>query len=87
MPEMTVSRLLIAAPQGVAAKLTGILATAGIVPAAVYHTGGEALAAQTQALVLTCWRLEDMTGPELAKKLPSLGVMMIVPGDYDPQEL
>ena len=87
MPEMTVSRLLIAAPQGVAAKLTGILATAGIVPAAVYHTGAEALAAQTQALVLTCWRLEDMTGPELAKKLPSLGVMMIVPGDYDPQEL
>lgn len=89
MPEMTASRLLIAAPQGVAAKLQGILAPAGIVPAAVYCKGEEALAAPeaAHALVLTCWRLEDMTGPELAKRLQASGVMMIVPGDYDPQEL
>lgn len=89
MPETTVSRLMIAAPQGVAAKLQGILAAAGIVPAAVYCTGEAALAAPeaAHALVLTCWRLEDMTGPELAKKLQAAGVMMIVPGDYDPQEL
>ena len=89
MPETTVSRLLIAAPQGVAAKLQGILATAGIVPAAVYCTGEEAFAAQESAgaLVLTSWRLPDMTGPELAHKLPSAGMMMIVPGDYDPAEL
>ena len=89
MPEMTASRLLIAAPQGVAAKLQGILATAGIAPAAVYCTGEDALAAEAdgQALVLTSWRLPDMTGPELAKKLPAAGVMMIVPGDYDPKEL
>lgn len=87
MPETT--RLLIAAPQGVAAKLQGILATAGIEPAAVYCSGGEALAAgeDGQALVLTSWRLPDMTGPDLAKALSAAGVMMIVPGDYDPQEL
>jgi len=88
MPETTVSRLLIAAPQGVAAKLQGILATAGITPAAVYCTGEEALCAKEEhALVLTSWRLEDMTGPELARKLPAAGIMMIVPGDYDPKEL
>lgn len=89
MLETTASRLLIAAPQGVAAKLQGILATAGIVPAAVYCTGAELLAAggDAYALVLTSWRLEDMTGPELAKKISAAGVMMIVPGDYDPKEL
>lgn len=89
MPETTVSRLLIAAPQGVAAKLQGILATAGIVPDAVYCTGEEALCAQTDAhaLLLTSWRLEDMTGPELAQRLPAAGIMMIVPGDYDLAEL
>lgn len=87
MPETT--RLLIAAPQGVAAKLKGILAPAGIEPAAVYCTGEEALAAgeEGKGLLLTSWRLPDMTGPELAKALPAAGVMMIVPGDYDPQEL
>jgi len=87
MPETTVSRLMIAAPQGVAAKLQGILATAGITPAAVYCTGEEALAAGADALLLTSWRLPDMTGPELVRKLPAAGVMMIVPGDYDAQEL
>ena len=89
MPETTVSRLVIAAPQGVAAKLQGILATAGIVPEALYYTGAEAIAAQqnAQALVLTCWRLEDMTGPELAEQIGAVGVMMIVPGNYDPEEL
>ena len=57
MTETTDIRLLIAAPQGVAAKLQGILATAGISPAAVFCTGGEALAAaqQDQALLLTSW--------------------------------
>ena len=89
MPETTASRLLIAAPQGVAAKLQGILATAGIVPDAMYCTGGEALCAQADAhaLLLTSWRLEDMTGPELARRMPAAGIMMIVPGDYDPAEL
>ena len=89
MTEMTTSRLLIAAPHGVAMKLRDILATAQIVPSAVLSTGGEALAAleDEQALLLTSWRLPDMTGAELARKANAAGVMMIVPGDYDPAEL
>ena len=88
MNETTARCLLIAAPQGVAAKLEGILATAQITPAAVYFTGEEALAgAPDGALLLTSWRLPDMTGPELAGKLQAACTMMIVPGDYDPQEL
>ena len=89
MTEPYASRLLIAAPHGVAMKLRDILATAQIVPSAVLSTGGEALAAleDEQALLLTSWRLPDMTGAELARKADAAGVMMIVPGDYDPAEL
>ena len=89
MTEPMTSRLLIAAPHGVAMKLQDILATAQIVPHAVLGTGGEALAAleQEQALLLTSWRLPDMTGAELAKRADAAGIMMIVPGDYDPREL
>ena len=89
MTEPMTSRLLIAAPHGVAMKLRDILATAQIVPSAVLSTGGEALAAleDEQALLLTSWRLPDMTGAELARKADAAGVMMIVPGDYDPAEL
>ena len=85
MTEPMTSRLLIAAPHGVAMKLRDILATAQIVPSAVLSTGGEALAAleDEQALLLTSWRLPDMTGAEA----DAAGVMMIVPGDYDPAEL
>ena len=89
MTEPMTSRLLIAAPHGTAMKLRDILATAQIVPSAVLSTGGEALAAleDEQALLLTSWRLPDMTGAELARKADAAGVMMIVPGDYDPAEL
>lgn len=87
MNETTARCLLIAAPQGVAAKLEGILATAQITPSAVYCTGEQVLAAEANGLLLTTWRLPDMTGPELAKKLNAACTMMIVPGDYDPKEL
>lgn len=89
MTEPYTSRLLIAAPSGVAMKLREILATAQIVPSAVFGTGEEALSApqEEQAMLLTCWRLPDMTGAELARKANAAGVMMIVPGDYDPAEL
>ena len=87
MTEPMTSRLLIAAPHGVAMKLRDILATAKIVPDAVLSTGEEALAAleDEQALLLT--RLPDMTGAELVRKAGSASAMMIVPGDYDPAEL
>lgn len=89
MTQTYASRLLIAAPQGVAAKLREILAAAQIVPSAVLGTGAEAAAAlrEQPALLLTCWRLPDMTGAELAKAADTTGIMMIVPGDYDPAEL
>ena len=76
MTEPMTSRLLIAAPHGVAMKLRDILATAQIVPSAVLSTGGEALAAleDEQALLLTSWRLPDMTGAELARKADAAGV-------------
>ena len=85
MTEPMTSRLLIAAPHGVAMKLRDILATAQIVPSAVLSTGGEALAAleDEQALLLTSWRLPDMTGAELAQRLgEESDVLMIVPQDF-----
>lgn len=89
MTEPYTSCLLIAAPMGVAMKLREILANAQIVPSAVFSTGEEALAAlrEEPSMLLTCWRLPDMTGAELARKAAAAGVMMIVPGDYDPAEL
>ena len=89
MTELNASRLLIAAPQGVAARLRDILATAHIVPSAVLSTGEEALCAMKEgpALLLTSWRLPDMTGAELVRQADPAGAMMIVPGDYDPEEI
>ena len=89
MTEPFTSRLLIAAPHAVAMKLKDILANAQIVPSATLGTGQEALAAleEQQGLLLTSWRLPDMTGAELARKADAAGVLMIVPGDYDPAEL
>lgn len=82
--------LLIAAPQGAADKLQHILAAAEIAPEAVVGTGAEALAALAErqgAVLLTCWRLPDMTGAELVRQAEAAAAMMIVPGDYDPAEL
>lgn len=86
MSELFKSRLLIAAPQGTADKLRGILASAGIVPDAVCLTGGEALEAlgEGEAVLLTAYRLSDMTGEELSEKAgDTAGVLMIVPQDYE----
>ena len=80
-------RLVIAAPQGVAAKLKGILAAAQIEPDAVCCSGGEALTALAggDALLLTTWRLPDMSGAELVGQAgQGAGTLMIVPQDYTP---
>ncbi len=77
-----VSRLIVAAPQGVCAKLTGLLGAAGIEPDFTCYTGEEALTAvgDDSAVLLTTWRLEDMTGEELAQRVgETAGVLMIVP--------
>lgn len=83
MTEPFVSHLLIAAPQNVAEKLRDILAAAKIAPSEVCYTGEAALrAAQEDTLLLTTWRLSDMTGMELARKMgDSADVLMIVPQD------
>lgn len=55
-------RLYIAAPQGVAVKLSDMLSSAQIIPSGVVHTGDEAVrAAKDGALLLTTYRLPDMT--------------------------
>jgi len=85
MADPKMDRLLIAAPEAVAAKLTGILVNAGIDAQMVVHTGEEAISAcmQAGALLLATYRLPDMTGEELAQKLgEETDVLMIVPQDY-----
>lgn len=86
MAERNARRFMIAAPQGVSDKLTGILASAQIEPDAVVHSGAEALAAleEESAVLLIGWRLEDMTGPELACAAgKKADMLMIVPKDFD----
>lgn len=88
MGESFSERLLIAAPQAVAAKLSEILASAQIQPSRVVCTGSEAVsAAKDGALLLTTYRLPDMTGEELAKQLgDDADVLMIVPQDYSGED-
>lgn len=79
---------IIAAPQAVAAKLGCIFDKAQLEPAGVYWSGEEAAAAALQAeqgvLLVTTWKLDDMTGLELAQKLGGeADVLMIVPQDYE----
>lgn len=81
---------VIAAPENVAARLVGILSAAGMEPDGVYHAGEEALAAigTDGALLLTTYRLPDMTGEELARRLDdACEVLMIVPQDFSADEL
>ena len=77
-------RLLIAASQHVAEKLRAILANAKI-EADVCTTGEEALlqAKEEGLLLVTTWKLPDMTGTELAQKLgEGSDVLMIVPQEF-----
>lgn len=85
MGESFSDRLWIAAPQAVAAKLSELLASAQIQPSGIVCTGSEAVsAAKDGALLLTTYRLPDMTGEELAKLLgDDADVLMIVPRDYE----
>lgn len=81
-------RLVIAAPERVADKLVGILAGAQIEAQAVCHSGEEAVAAAGEegALLLTTWRLADMSGEELARRMGEQSdVLMIVPQEYGEQ--
>lgn len=86
MTEPYASRLMIAAPQGVCDKLKQLLSAARIEPDIVCHTGAQALGAlkESGAVLLTTWRLEDMTGMELAEQAgEAVEVLMIVPQDQE----
>ena len=86
MSQAIANRLLIAAPEATAEKLCGILSGAGIVPQAVYHSGEAALAALDGgiAILLTVWKLPDMTGMELAERAgEDAGVLLICPRDEE----
>lgn len=88
MSEPDLSRLMIAAPQNVGEKLCAIFAQAGIAPAVVCHSGQEAVlsAGEAGALLVTTFRLPDMSGEEMAAKLGETSdVLMIVPQDFAPQ--
>ena len=85
MSDGTMERIVVAAPTATAEKLQGILSAANLKPDAVYAAGAEALAAVRRegAVMLTTWRLSDMTGSELAERLgDAYDVLMIVPPDY-----
>lgn len=84
MSHMFASHIVIAGPQPVADKLKGILASAQIEPQAFCLSGEEAIAAagEARALVLTTYRLPDMTGEEMAARLPNADLLMIAPQDY-----
>lgn len=86
MYEGAMDRVVVAAPAATAEKLEGILAAANIKPDAVYAEGAEALAAVRSegAVMLTTWRLADMSGQELAERLgDAYDVLMIVPPDFE----
>lgn len=90
MDERMLERFVIAAPEATAEKLCGIFAQAQLAPAQVYHTGEEVLAAVQQKgslLLLTTWKLADMSGEELAGELGDAAqVLMIAPKDYEGDE-
>ena len=80
---------IIAAPQAVAAKLGCIFEKAQMKPSAVYLSGEDAIAAEGDKapLLVTTWKLDDMTGVELAGRLgQETDVLMIVPQDYSEDE-
>ena len=83
------SDFIIAAPQAVAAKLGCIFEKAQMKPSAVYLSGEDAIAAERgkAPLLVTPWKLDDMTGVELAGQLgQETDVLMIVPQDYEGDE-
>lgn len=89
MRERLTSRFLVAAPECAKGKFEEILSAIRFEPDAVCKSGEETIreAEGAHVLLLTAWKLEDMTGAELAKRLgDSADVLMIVPGDYDEDE-
>lgn len=90
MSEACVGRFVVAAPENAAARLTGILAVAGIVPERIFYEGERVLQEiePEGTVLLTTYRLPDMTGEKLAQDLGDAAeVLMIVPQEYSTDEL
>ena len=84
MSQVQEERLVIAAPQHVAQKLCTILENVKI-ETEVCTSGEEtlALAKEDGLMLVTTWKLPDMTGAELAQRLgEESDVLMIVPQDF-----
>lgn len=89
MKEQLKSRFLVAAPECARAKFEEILSAIGFEPDAICQSGEEVIreAEGMHVLLLTAWKLADMTGSELTRRLgDEADVLMIVPGDYDDAE-
>lgn len=79
-------KFMIAAPQTVASKLAAIFEKAQLPPAGICYSGEDAATAAGEegALFVATWKLDDMTGAELAARLGAASdVLMIVPQDYE----
>ena len=86
MADPKMDRILIAAPEKTAEKLSDILNHAGIAVHACLCSGEAAIeaCAEAGALLLTTYKLEDMQGAELAGKVGGeTDVLMIIPQDYE----
>ena len=89
MKDQLTGRFLLAAPECAKAKFEEILAAIALEPDAVCTSGEETIkeAQGAHVLLLTAYKLADMTGGELAKALgENADVLMIVPGDYEESE-
>lgn len=86
MKEQIRERFLVVVPECAKEKIAAILEAIGIQADATCLSGEEALreAEGSHVVVLTLWKLPDMTGEELTQKLGSnADVLMVVPNDYE----
>ena len=89
MKEQRTGKFVIAAPEGTQAKVEAIVSAMGIEPDAICLSGAQAIeeAKERHALVLTTYKLSDMTGEEMARELgEDADVLMIVPPDYEEEK-
>lgn len=82
MTEFAASAIMLAAPQRVAVRLKDILENAGYEVNTVVFSGQDALQAAQEGgspgLLVTTYRLSDMTGLSLARRLGELGGALVI---------
>lgn len=82
MTEFAVHTIMLAAPETVAARLKGILEDAGYALDIIAHTGEQAIRAVREGhlpgLLVTTYRLPDMTGLSLIHELGEVGGALLI---------